>query len=169
MPIVIPANMTGTPKSKSALVDRRSNSFLIPGLGVEPGSYGNLRSWSDQELTRERVRLWYVATTRAVTYSFCLGISLSSPIIVGLGSSISNLRLYRKFSETDDTSNCPALCYSCNAIKRDRDDNDFMALDYKKRILDCSFCALTPGTGPLPKMSYALLSVTVIQFQIYTR
>jgi hypothetical protein len=65
-PIVIPINMTGTPQSESALVhDRRSNRFSVPVLGVEPTAYGALRSWSEQELARERVRLWYVATTRA--------------------------------------------------------------------------------------------------------
>ena len=65
-PIVIPINMTGVPQSESALVqDRSSNSFLIPILSVEPTGYADLRSSSDQELARERVRLWYVATTRA--------------------------------------------------------------------------------------------------------
>ena len=65
-PIVIPINMTGTPQSESALVqDRRSNRFSVPVLGVEPTAYAALRSWSEQELARERVRLWYVATTRA--------------------------------------------------------------------------------------------------------
>jgi len=65
-PIVIPINMTGTPQSESALVqDRRSNRFSVPVLGVEPTAYAALRSWSERELSRERVRLWYVATTRA--------------------------------------------------------------------------------------------------------
>src|SRR5207248_1758253 len=58
--------MTGTPQSESALVlDRRSNCFSTPVLGVEPSGYANLWSRSDEELERERVRLWYVATTRA--------------------------------------------------------------------------------------------------------
>jgi ATP-dependent exoDNAse (exonuclease V) beta subunit len=65
-PIVIPINMTGTPQSESALVqDRRSNRFSVPVLGVKPTAYAALRSWSERELARERVRLWYVATTRA--------------------------------------------------------------------------------------------------------
>ena len=42
--------------------DRR---FSIPVLGVEPTAYATLRSWSERKLARERVRLWYVATTRA--------------------------------------------------------------------------------------------------------
>jgi ATP-dependent exoDNAse (exonuclease V) beta subunit len=64
-PIVIPINMTGTPQLETALVhDRRSNSFSVPVLGVAPTAYADLRSRSEQELARERVRLWYVATTR---------------------------------------------------------------------------------------------------------
>jgi diadenosine tetraphosphate (Ap4A) HIT family hydrolase/5-methylcytosine-specific restriction endonuclease McrA len=45
---------------------------------------------------------------------------------------------------TDDVSNFQALCYSCNAMKRDRDDTDFsaMALHYKDRDSDCVFCQI---------------------------
>ena len=64
--IVIPINMTGTPHAESALVlDRRSNSFSIPVLGVEPTGHAALKTRDEQEHARERVRLWYVATTRA--------------------------------------------------------------------------------------------------------
>ena len=56
-PIVIPINMTGVPQSESALTqDRRSNSFSIPMLGVEPTGYADLRSWSDQELARRAAK-----------------------------------------------------------------------------------------------------------------
>lgn len=43
---------------------------------------------------------------------------------------------------TDDLSNLQALCYSCNAMKRDRDDTDFhkMAARYQDRELNCLFC-----------------------------
>jgi len=65
-PIVIPINMTGTPRSESGLVqDRRSDNFSIPVLGVEPTGHAAIKSWNEQELARERVRLWYVAATRA--------------------------------------------------------------------------------------------------------
>lgn len=45
---------------------------------------------------------------------------------------------------TDDISNFQALCYTCNAMKRDRDDTDFreMALRYKDRDTDCVFCQM---------------------------
>jgi ATP-dependent exoDNAse (exonuclease V) beta subunit len=65
-PIVIPINMTGAAKSESGLMhDRRSDLFSIPVLGIEPPDYANMKGWSAGEFARERVRLWYVAATRA--------------------------------------------------------------------------------------------------------
>jgi len=62
----IPINMTGRPYPEIGVMqDRRRNLFSIPVLGVSPGGYTELRIWNDQEDGRERVRLWYVATTRA--------------------------------------------------------------------------------------------------------
>jgi ATP adenylyltransferase len=45
---------------------------------------------------------------------------------------------------TDDISNFQALCYSCNAMKRDRDNTDFgaIALHYKARDANCAFCKI---------------------------
>jgi ATP adenylyltransferase len=47
---------------------------------------------------------------------------------------------------SDDTSNLQALCYSCNATKRDGDDTDFrgMAQSYEDRDKNCVFCNLEP-------------------------
>ena len=65
-PIVMPINMTGAPKSETGLAhDRRSNRFSIPVLGVAPAGHEANAAWNEQELARERVRLWYVAATRA--------------------------------------------------------------------------------------------------------
>ena len=65
-PIVIPINMTGSPKTESGLMhDRRSNRFSIPIFGIEPADYADIKAWNVEELARERVRLWYVAATRA--------------------------------------------------------------------------------------------------------
>ena len=65
-PIVMPINMTGAPKSETGLAhDRRSNSFSIPVLGVAPTGHEAIAARNEQELARERVRLWYVAATRA--------------------------------------------------------------------------------------------------------
>ena len=48
---------------------------------------------------------------------------------------------------SDDITNLQALCYSCNATKRDRDDTDFrgMAESYKHREHGCVFCDITTG------------------------
>ena len=65
-PVVIPINMTGTPQSESGLTqDRRSSQFAIPVLKIEPTGYEAIRSSNETELAQERVRLWYVAATRA--------------------------------------------------------------------------------------------------------
>lgn len=46
----------------------------------------------------------------------------------------------------DDLSNLQALCYTCNAMKRDRDDTDFrrVAEAYHHREAGCIFCEMPP-------------------------
>jgi ATP-dependent exoDNAse (exonuclease V) beta subunit len=64
--VVIPLNMTGKPQSESGLAhDRSSNLFSTPVLGNDPPDYDGIKSRNVVEAARERVRLWYVATTRA--------------------------------------------------------------------------------------------------------
>ena len=43
---------------------------------------------------------------------------------------------------SDDSSNLQALCYSCNSMKRDRDDTDFRKVveSYQHRDESCIFC-----------------------------
>lgn len=52
--------------------------------------------------------------------------------------------LPRNLGGSDEEHNLQALCYSCNATKRDRDDTDFrgMANAYLNRSADCPFCKL---------------------------
>lgn len=65
-PIVIPVNtMTGVISPDSAVVDRQSDIFYCPVLGVAPDGYEATRQAEKDELDRERIRLWYVAATRA--------------------------------------------------------------------------------------------------------
>jgi ATP-dependent helicase/nuclease subunit A len=65
-PIVVPINTSGTPRGETGvLCNRRDARFSVRVLGVEPPAYGALKAWNEEEQARERVRLWYVATTRA--------------------------------------------------------------------------------------------------------
>jgi ATP adenylyltransferase len=50
----------------------------------------------------------------------------------------------RNLGGTDDLTNLQALCYSCNAMKRDRDDTDFRAIreSYAYREPGCLFCEM---------------------------
>ena len=52
--------------------------------------------------------------------------------------------LPRNKGGSDDPSNLQALCFSCNAMKRDRDDTDFRKVkeSYKHRKDDCLFCQM---------------------------
>lgn len=65
-PVVIPINtMTGVMAPDSAVIDRLTDTFYCPVLGVAPSGYDVARQAERDELDRERVRLWYVAATRA--------------------------------------------------------------------------------------------------------
>jgi exodeoxyribonuclease-5 len=65
-PIVMPINTTTQIKAPdSAIVDRATGRFYCPVFGVEPTGYEAARDAEKAELDRERIRLWYVALTRA--------------------------------------------------------------------------------------------------------
>jgi ATP-dependent exoDNAse (exonuclease V) beta subunit len=65
-PIVIPINgyTTVMPPSRD-VVDRRTGTLYFPVHGVAPSGHDAAQEAEKQELQRERVRLWYVAATRA--------------------------------------------------------------------------------------------------------
>ena len=65
-PIVVPINtMTGINATEIAVTDRDSDTFYCPVFGVKPVGYDAARDAEKAELDRERIRLWYVAATRA--------------------------------------------------------------------------------------------------------
>lgn len=65
-PIVVPVNtMTQIMAPESAITDRATGRFYCPVFGVKPTDYEAARDAEKAELDRERIRLWYVAATRA--------------------------------------------------------------------------------------------------------
>lgn len=65
-PIVIPINTaTGTMVPEPAIVDRTTGELHCRVLGVEPTGYQLAKDNELAEQMRERVRVWYVASTRA--------------------------------------------------------------------------------------------------------
>ena len=60
-PIVIPVNtMTGVMAPENAVIDRQTDTFYCPVLGVAPEGYETARQAEKEELDRERIRLWDV-------------------------------------------------------------------------------------------------------------
>ena len=65
-PIVVPVNtMTAIMAADNAVTDRDSDIFYCPVFGIKPAGYDEARDAEKAELERERIRLWYVAATRA--------------------------------------------------------------------------------------------------------
>jgi ATP-dependent exoDNAse (exonuclease V) beta subunit len=65
-PIVVPVNtMTMIMAAETAITDRSNGRFYCPVFGVKPTGYEVARDAEKAELDRERIRLWYVAATRA--------------------------------------------------------------------------------------------------------
>ena len=65
-PIVIPVNtMTSVTQVDDAVIDRGADLFYCSIFGCVPEGYQDAWESEKAELERERVRLWYVATTRA--------------------------------------------------------------------------------------------------------
>lgn len=65
-PIVVPINtMTAIKAPDSAVTDRDNDTFYCPVFGVKPAGYEEVLNAEKAELDRERIRLWYVAATRA--------------------------------------------------------------------------------------------------------
>ena len=65
-PVVVLVNMmTELRAPDQAVVDRQTDRYFCPVLGVPPLGHQDALSAEAEELTRERIRLWYVAATRA--------------------------------------------------------------------------------------------------------
>ena len=63
---MIPINTTtGVQGTKGILYRRDDETLHMKIAGIEPASYTEVKAFEEQELDRERVRLWYVTCTRA--------------------------------------------------------------------------------------------------------
>jgi exodeoxyribonuclease-5 len=65
-PVVIPVNTSTEVTERSGeIVDRAANCLYCPVFGVRPLGYDEVLEAERAEINRERVRIWYVAATRA--------------------------------------------------------------------------------------------------------
>lgn len=65
-PVVIPINMVSSPRAVSGvLYDRYTNTVAAKLFGQPCSDYERVREQESDELAAERMRLWYVAATRA--------------------------------------------------------------------------------------------------------
>ena len=65
-PVVIPVNTsTKLMEGVSAVVDRSSSCLYCKVFDVAPAGYDGVAQDEKEEIARERVRLWYLAVTRA--------------------------------------------------------------------------------------------------------
>lgn len=65
-PIVLPVNTsTGMMNSVGAVIERGTSHLYCKVFGVAPAGHDQATSDEKEEIARERVRLWYVAATRA--------------------------------------------------------------------------------------------------------
>jgi exodeoxyribonuclease-5 len=65
-PVVVPINtMTEAFPPNKAVIDRGTNTFYCPIFGIAPEGHEVVLNAERAELDRERIRLWYVAATRA--------------------------------------------------------------------------------------------------------
>ena len=65
-PVVVPINtMTKTMGANAVFCEREGQRLCCPVLGVKPAGYEDALNKESAELGHERIRLWYVAATRA--------------------------------------------------------------------------------------------------------
>ena len=156
----ITKNMVGRVLTKNrGITDKNSNTYSIKGfeeLGSEEveilinlcigkideyiGDRGD-RIWSHRKKSPGYISgtLRYEILKRAKFHCELCGISADEKAL-----EVDHI-VPRNSGGTDDLSNLQALCYSCNAMKRDRDDTDFrqVAESYGDREDGCLFCEVS--------------------------
>jgi ATP-dependent exoDNAse (exonuclease V) beta subunit (contains helicase and exonuclease domains) len=65
-PVVIPVNIITSPMKQSSIItDVSTNTITMPFMGLVPEGYEEARAKAERENVFERMRIWYVAATRA--------------------------------------------------------------------------------------------------------
>jgi diadenosine tetraphosphate (Ap4A) HIT family hydrolase/5-methylcytosine-specific restriction endonuclease McrA len=153
----ITRNMVGRVLTKHGVVKRDGKGFsLLTAGALTKGQRAELRrlleAKLDQYVAKRGERIWqhrklalgdisgtvkYEVLRRASTRCELCGISNRDRAL-----EVDHI-LPRNHGGSDDEANLQALCYSCNAMKRDRDATDFRALrdSYAHREKACLFCA----------------------------
>jgi hypothetical protein len=151
-------NMVGRVLRSHGIVEKEGNDYLLSG-------YDRLRADQIAELTtlcREKLqeyvekrgerifqhRKWSVGYISGTLKYEVLKRAQFHCELCGIAADIKALEvdhiIPRKHGGTDDLENLQALCYSCNAMKRDRDDTDFRKIkeSYHRRESGCLFCEI---------------------------
>ena len=153
----ITRNMVGRVLSRHGVVKRDGNRFsLLSAHQLSKEQRAELRrllmTKLDQYVAKRGERIWqhrklalgdisgtikYEVLKRASTRCELCGVSNNERAL-----EVDHI-LPRNHGGSDDMVNLQALCYSCNAMKRDRDATDFRALreSYGHREDTCPFCA----------------------------
>jgi diadenosine tetraphosphate (Ap4A) HIT family hydrolase len=153
----ITKNMVGRVLTKNrGLTERGSDAYSLKGFEeLSPAEVNTLIDLCQQKIDayveRRGRRIWehrsntagYISGTlkyevlkRAKFHCELCGISAEEKALEA------DHIIPRNRGGTDDLSNLQALCYSCNAMKRDRDNTDFRAVagSYANREEGCVFC-----------------------------
>ena len=153
----ITKNMVGKVLSKNrGLTERDGDSYLLKGFDdLSPDETQELiclcETKIDEYIQKRGKAIWEHRTKSAGYVSGTLRYEVLKRAkfrceLCGVSAEKKALEvdhiLPRNHQGTDDLSNLQSLCYSCNAMKRDRDDTDFrgVAESYANRETGCVFC-----------------------------
>ena len=154
--INITNNMVGKVLRSHAIVEKDKKRYSLPGYDtLTKSQISELVALCDQKIgeyiAKRGDKIWahrnhaegYISGT--VRYEVFKR-AKSRCELCGIPSSEKALEvdhiIPRNSGGSDDITNLQALCYSCNAMKRDRDDTDFREIreSYNHRQDDCLFC-----------------------------
>ena len=151
-------NMVGRVLRKHGIVDKQQKRYSLPGYDdLSKSQISELIALCDYKIgeyiSRRGEKIWahrnhtagYISGT--VRYEVLKRAKYRCELC-GVSAHIKALEVDhivpRSVGGSDDLSNFQALCYSCNAMKRDRDDTDFRGLkdSYAHREDGCLFCEI---------------------------